>query len=143
MGDQAKGQDPFVRLRQAGFRLTAPRLQAARLFERSGRWMSPQELHQEAAERGARVGLTTVYRMLEAMASVGLAKRYAQEGRAYRYVFCRPSHHHHLICRACGRVQDIDECSVLPPPRQDFHVEAHALDFFGLCQACYEGGMNL
>ena len=132
--------DRFAPLRQAGFRLTAPRLRAAELFADSGRWMSPQELYQEAEERHIHVGLTTVYRLLEAMSSVGLARRFVQEGRAYRYVYCHPGHHHHLICRSCGRVEDLDECLVHPPKRGDFHIEGHMLDFFGLCSECYREG---
>ncbi|MGE5589434.1 MAG: Fur family transcriptional regulator [Bacillota bacterium] len=130
--------DTFDALRRGGFRLTAPRLRAAELFADAGRWMSPQELHREAAGQGVDVGLTTVYRLLEAMTAVGLARRFAQDGRAYRYVYCHPSHHHHLICRSCGRVEDVDECLVKAPRHGTFHVESHVLDFFGLCDQCYQ-----
>ncbi len=135
--------DRFDALRRGGFRLTAPRLRAAELFADAGHWMSPQELHQEAAGQGVDVGLTTVYRLLEAMTSVGLARRFAQDGRAYRYVYCHPSHHHHLICRSCGRVEEVDECLVRAPRRRTFHVETHVLDFFGLCEACYQKAQEL
>lgn len=130
-------QDRFAALRQGGFRLTAPRLRVAELFADGNRWISPQELYHEAEARGINVGLTTVYRLLEAMSAVGLARRFAQEGRAYRYVYCHPGHHHHWICRACGHVEEIEECLVQPPKQKGFHVEGHVLDFFGLCDDCY------
>lgn len=142
MMDTDHPADRFEALHAAGFRLTAPRLRAAEVFADSGRWMTPQELYQEAEARRIRVGLTTVYRLLEAMSSVGLARRFAQAGRAYRFVFCHPGHHHHFICRGCGRVEDLDECLVTPPKQRDLHVESHVLDFFGLCDACYRKEAN-
>ena len=123
------------RLRAAGMRMTDQRRRLVELFASLGHWCTPQELYAEAEEAGQRPGLATVYRLIEALAEIGLCKSFVQGDRTVRYVFCPPFHHHHLICLDCGRVANVTDCHV-DAPRADFKVSAHAVDFFGTCSAC-------
>lgn len=124
------------RLREAGMRVTGERRRLVDLFAALGRWCTPQELYEEARRAGLRPGLATVYRLIEALVDVGLCKPMVKEDRMIRYVFCPPYHHHHLICQACGRVQDVDECHVAAPADTGFDIRVHTADFFGLCGSC-------
>jgi Fur family ferric uptake transcriptional regulator len=122
----------------AGLRLTGARRRLLGVFAGLGRWCTPQELHAAAKDQGCSVGLATVYRFLGTLLEHGLCRAFPQPDGSTRYVLCPPGHHHHLICRRCGRVADVADCRV-EAPAGDFLVEEHAIDFFGLCPACRGG----
>jgi Fur family ferric uptake transcriptional regulator len=100
--------------------------------------VTPQELHLAAERSGLTPGLATVYRLVDALAAAGLCRAFPQPDRSIRYVYCPPGHHHHLICEGCGQVRDVADCRVAPPPA-GFHVRTHTVDFFGLCERCWQG----
>jgi Fe2+ or Zn2+ uptake regulation protein len=129
--------DVWLRLRAAGLRVTPMRRQLVDLFAGLGRWVTPQELHRAAEGAGLAPGLATVYRLIDALAAAGLCRAFPQADRSVRYVYCPPGHHHHLICEGCGRVRDLRECRV-PPPPEAFHVRTHTVDFYGLCERCWQ-----
>jgi Fur family ferric uptake transcriptional regulator len=57
---------------------------------------------------------------------------------------CNPVHHHHLVCRRCGRVVEIDACAVelwasRVAQRYGFTITDHQADVFGVCAACQSG----
>jgi Fe2+ or Zn2+ uptake regulation protein len=135
VGEDALVGDVCARLRAAGMRVTPQRRRLVALFASLGHWCTPQELFAEAAAVGQRQGLATVYRLIEALEEIGLCRSFAQTDHTLRYVFCPPFHHHHLICRDCGRVDDLRDCHV-PEPRGEFAISDHAVDFFGTCHQC-------
>jgi Fur family ferric uptake transcriptional regulator len=104
------------------------------------RWLTPREVHMAARRAGLRVGLATVYRVLELLNGLGLAQAIADASGCVRFVLCAPGHHDHLVCRACGRVVDVVPCRVRPPRGTGFHIDGHALTFFGRCPDCAAGG---
>lgn len=123
------------RLRQKNMRLTQPRLKVLEAFLKSRRLQTPQEIFNDAQSQGINIGLTTVYRMLEALSELSLARALLIRGEI-RYVFCPPEHHHHLICNNCGLVQEVFECPVCQLPTGSFKPQSHQLDFYGLCVHC-------
>lgn len=136
MGIEAgEASEVWDRLHDFGLRLTPIRRDLVRLFAGLDRWTTPQELYEQAERAGLRPGLATVYRLVEALTAAGLCRAYPQPNRSVRYVFCPPYHHHHFICRSCGRVVDLRDCRV-DAPDLPFEVEDHVVDFFGLCTDC-------
>ncbi|MCL6626022.1 Fur family transcriptional regulator [Alicyclobacillus shizuokensis] len=122
-------------LHEQNFRLTRERQSLLELFVQSERMLTPAQLHEWAQEHGARVGLTTVYRLLEVLTKVGAAMPFLVDGNVY-YAFCSDGHHHHFVCLSCHRVHEIRECpSFLHVPRE-FQVESHRADLFGTCPHC-------
>ena len=103
-------------------------------------FVSAQELHRRLEDEGVRVGLATVYRQLNALADAGAADTIRLEGQQLYRLCGDDGHHHHLVCRACGRTVEID------PPSESwlrriagdhgFTVESHTLEVFGLCSDC-------
>ncbi|HEX2357226.1 MAG TPA: transcriptional repressor, partial [Micromonosporaceae bacterium] len=69
---------------------------------------SAQELHAMLRGRGERVGLTTVYRTLQALADVGEVDVMRPPGGEHLYRRCSEGHHHHLVCRSCGRAVEVE-----------------------------------
>jgi Fe2+ or Zn2+ uptake regulation protein len=90
------------------------------------------------------VDTVSIYRTLETLEGSGLAHRIASVGG---FLPCRLDHHHgchhHLICRQCGLVAEVDcpgmedvERSAAAESR--FRIERHLVEFVGLCPACLE-----
>ena len=100
-----------------------------------------QEIHDDLRHRGDRVGLTTVYRTLQAMTEAGEldAIRSAEGETAYRR--CSTGHHHHLVCRNCGRTVEVSGPAVetwasAVAQQHGFRDVSHDLEIFGTCGDC-------
>ena len=132
-----------ARLQAHGHRLTAPRQTIIAALHDAGRYCTAQQLYERL--RGRSVGLASVYRTLELLADLGLASKRAEDGGEASYLYCSPTHHHHVICTGCGVVREID-ADFCPAPTviaaveaaTDFRIEQHTLDFHGRCAACRE-----
>ena len=129
------------RLQAAGERVTSQRLEVAEALATASSQLSAEELWNRLRGGDSNLGRATVFRALEALVAAGLARRLELEDHVYRYVACRPEHHHHLACRECGKVQDIPESFVEPVARSvaaalGFQVDDARLDFYGRCASC-------
>jgi Fur family transcriptional regulator, ferric uptake regulator len=100
-----------------------------------------QEIHDDLRQHGERVGLTTVYRTLQAMTEAGEldALRTAEGETAYRR--CSTGHHHHLVCRSCGRTVEVSGPAVekwanAVAEQHRFRDVSHDLEIFGTCSSC-------
>ena len=100
-----------------------------------------QEIHDDLRRLGERVGLTTVYRTLQAMTEAGEldALRTAEGETAYRR--CSTGHHHHLVCRSCGRTVEVSGPAVetwanAVAEQHRFRDVSHDLEIFGTCNNC-------
>ncbi len=102
---------------------------------------SAQELHAAMREAGDRVGLATVYRTLQAMAAEGAIDMLrTDEGEAV-YRACTTGHHHHLVCRGCGRTVEVEGPAVerwaeRVSDEHGFTDVSHTLEIFGTCPQC-------
>ncbi|MEO7070071.1 MAG: transcriptional repressor [Nostocoides sp.] len=122
-------------------RPTRQRAAIAEVLSANEGFQSAQELHAKLTSRGTRVGLATVYRALQSMATDGGADvRRTDDGEAL-YRACSEGHHHHLVCRVCGRTVEIDGPAV---EQWTAHVSAehgfsdvdHTLELLGTCADC-------
>lgn len=101
-----------------------------------------QELVRELAPRG--VGRATVFRTLDLLVERDVLSRIhgiEQGSRCVRYTACAPTHHHHLTCRGCGRVEEIRatglETRIARLARaHGYEALEHGLEIEGLCAAC-------
>ncbi len=87
------------------------------------------------------LGRATVFRTVEMLVSQGLLNRIDFADGRHTYRACGDNHHHHLTCKQCHRVIDIDVC--LPTEelekisrQNDFIIEGHSLTLFGFCSDC-------
>ena len=104
--------------------------------------LSGQELHRELIIGEKEMGLTTVYRNLQVLMKTGLIRsRHLPTGEVLYTPVERDIHH--LTCVQCGETSKIDGCPVkdIHEPKQvnkKFQLLFHTLEFFGLCQNCYQ-----
>ncbi len=102
---------------------------------------SAQDLHALLRERGDGVGLATVYRALQALVEDGQVDVLRSSDGEAVYRRCSPVHHHHLVCRVCGRTVEVAD----PPVERwaariaaehGFADVQHQVEVFGTCGAC-------
>ncbi|MDP9443148.1 MAG: transcriptional repressor [Actinomycetota bacterium] len=102
---------------------------------------SAQEIHDLLKRRGEPVGLTTVYRTLQALADAGEVDVLRHTDGEALYRRCSAGHHHHLVCRNCGRTVEVAGPTVerwadKVAAEHGFADVSHTLEVFGTCGDC-------
>ena len=102
---------------------------------------SAQEIHAALKSRGDDVGLTTVYRTLQALVDAGEVDVLRTPDGESVYRQCSSGHHHHLVCRSCGLTVEIEGPAVESWARKTarthgFAEVEHTLEIFGTCRSC-------
>ncbi len=122
-------------------RATRQRAAVAAVLDDVDDFRSAQDLHDILKQRGESVGLTTVYRTLQALADAGEVDMLrTDEGEAV-YRRCSQGHHHHLVCRSCGRTVEVEGPAVerwadRVAAENGFTEVSHTLEIFGTCASC-------
>ena len=111
-------------------------------LDASTEFVSAQRLHARLHDAGSPIGLATVYRALGDLAAEGDADSLqSPEGEALYRTCATGGHHHHLICRVCGKTVEIaaDEVESWAhdvAAQNGFTAPSHVVDVFGLCAEC-------
>ena len=127
-------------LRDHGLRVTRPRLAVLDVLTQGGH-LEVEEITRQVRDRLASVSTQGVYDVLGALSRAGLARRIEPAGSPARYEARVGDNHHHIVCRNCGVIQDID-CVVGERPCLDtggghgFAVDEAEVTFWGLCPPC-------
>lgn len=122
-------------------RPTRQQAAVAELLGRCDDFTSAQTVHARLREAGEGVGLATVYRALQAMVEAGTVDVLrTDEGEAV-YRACSTHHHHHLVCRDCGRTVEVEGPAVEQwtdrvAAEHGFTGVTHTLEIFGTCADC-------
>jgi Fur family ferric uptake transcriptional regulator len=125
----------------SGVRPTRQRRAVAAALEDFDDFRSAQEIHEALKAAGDNVGLSTVYRALQAMADAGELDMLRSEGGEAVYRRCSGSHHHHLVCRVCGATVEVEGPTVERWTRavaeeHGYSDVSHTLEIFGTCTRC-------
>jgi Fur family ferric uptake transcriptional regulator len=102
---------------------------------------SAQQVYDDLRSAGDRVGLATVYRTLQAMADAGEVDTLRTDDGETLFRKCGPQHHHHLVCRKCGRTVEVEGPSVerwasTAAADNGFTEVTHVVELFGHCPDC-------
>jgi Fur family ferric uptake transcriptional regulator len=130
------------RLRASGLRVTSARL-AILGAVRDGDHPSVDEVAKLTRDRVGHVTVQAVYEALGALAAAGLVRRIEPAGSPARYEGRVGDNHHHLVCRGCGAIADVD-CVVghapclEPATRGGFAIDEAEVTFWGLCDQCQQ-----
>jgi Fe2+ or Zn2+ uptake regulation protein len=128
------------RLRERGLRATSQRLVMHRLVRERNRHLIAEELLDETSSRLPGISLPTVYSTLELFEELGIVRRVNGGGGTLLWD-TRGDDHHHLVCRRCGRVEDIDTPLDLSGARRSagragFVADRAEVVVSGLCADC-------
>ncbi|MGC3995308.1 MAG: Fur family transcriptional regulator [Propionicimonas sp.] len=122
-------------------RNTRQRTEIRQAVEALANFATAQDIHDRLRHEGSGVGLATVYRTLQALASAGELDAIRTPDGQVAYRTCSPGHHHHLICRSCGRTVEVSIPSLEAQVRtlaaqEGFAQVDHEVEFFGTCADC-------
>jgi Fur family ferric uptake transcriptional regulator len=125
-------------------RNTRQRGEVLALLEELDDFRTAQQLHHDLGRRGAKVGLTTVYRTLQLLVDAGDVDTMRLPSGEQLYRRCGRSHHHHLVCRRCGTTVEVEGPAVERwadrlAAEHGFTEVQHTLEIFGTCPRCAGG----
>ena len=132
--------DPAEHLRQHGIQVTAQRLAVLRAVSGQPHVTADGVAEAVRAEIGA-ISLQSVYDALSLLVSEGLIRRIQPAGSAARFEDRVGDNHHHLICRVCGRLVDVD-CAVGSAPclsaadDRGYEIDEAEVAYWGRCPDC-------
>ena len=133
--------DLRAKLRGKDRKLTKPREEILELLGKEEHPVTAKTIHEKLTKS---CDLVTVYRSLKMLESMNLVKRFDFGDNTARYeLICSDDHghHHHLICKECRTVVEIEECfdpklESRIAKKHGFKNVTHQLEFFGLCSSC-------
>ncbi|MFF2408937.1 Fur family transcriptional regulator [Streptomyces sp. NPDC058092] len=123
-------------------RSTRQRAAVAAALDEVAEFRSAQELHDVLKHRGDSVGLTTVYRTLQSLADAGeVDVLRTTEGESVYRRCSTGDHHHHLVCRMCGKAVEVEGPAVEQwaetiAAQHGYVNVAHTVEIFGTCSEC-------
>lgn len=122
-------------------RTTRQRTAVAAVFDELEGFHSVQQVHARLRAAGDSVGLSTVYRAVQSLAEDGELDSIRTGSGEALYRRCSTRHHHHLVCRGCGRTVEVagpavEQWADRVADEHGFADVSHTLEIFGTCVAC-------
>ncbi len=133
-------QDVERMLREADLRVTSPRLAVLSAVHELPH-ADTDAILRAARQRLGAVSHQAVYDVLRALTDAGLVRRIQPQGSVARYEARVGDNHHHVVCRSCGSIADVD-CAVGQAPcltasdDAGFEIDEAEVVYWGRCAAC-------
>ena len=133
-------QDPVAQLRDAGLRVTRPRLAVIEALGRQPHADADSIAEAARAELGT-VSTQAIYDVLKAFTAAGLVRRIEPAGSPARFELRVGDNHHHVVCRSCGAIADVD-CAHGSAPcltasdDHGFSIDEAEVTYWGICPEC-------
>jgi Fur family transcriptional regulator, stress-responsive regulator len=128
-------------LRSRGLRVTRPRLAVLEVLDTNPGHLDVEQITTKVRRQLDSVSIQAVYDVLGALSRAGLARRIEPAGSPARFERRAGDNHHHVVCRGCGEIADVD-CAVGEAPCLDpsqahgYELDEAEVTFWGLCPAC-------
>ncbi|WP_203907033.1 Fur family transcriptional regulator [Rhizocola hellebori] len=129
-----------------GLRVTKPRLTVLDILSRGGH-LEVEEVTRQVRAHLDSVSTQAIYDVLGVLTRAGLARRIEPAGSPALYEARVNDNHHHIVCRACGAIVDVEgaigESPCLDPPHtHGYDIDETEVTFWGLCPGCRELAVN-
>ena len=126
-------------LKSSGLKATLPRIRILEVFQKTQRrHMTAEDVYKTLLAEGSDIGLATVYRVLMQFEQAGLLSRNHFESGKSVFELNQGSHHDHLVCLDCGRVEEFFDPEIESRQRavaqaRGFELQDHALSLYAAC----------
>ena len=133
-------------LKKAGLKATVPRLKILEILEENReQHLRAEDVYKALLESDEDIGLATVYRVLTQFEAAGLVSRHHFEGGHSVFELDEGGHHDHILCTACGRVDEflddaIEERQRVIAEKAGYKITDHSLYIYGVCAECQKQG---
>ena len=127
-------------IRKAGLKVTLPRVKILEILENSeARHVSAEDVYKQLLANDEEIGLATVYRVLTQFEGAGLVERHQFDGGHSVFELNRGTHHDHIVCIRCGKVEEFVDESIEKRQREiatekGFQIADHSLVIYGECK---------
>jgi Fur family ferric uptake transcriptional regulator len=129
-------------LKKAGLKITLPRVKILQILENAtSHHLSAEDVYRVLLESDEDIGLATVYRVLTQFQEAGLVIRHNFEGGHSVFELDHGTHHDHLVCVKCGKVEEFID-AVIEDRQKDiaekagYRITYHSLNMYGICPEC-------
>lgn len=131
-------------LKEKGFKLTPQRRCVLNtILNSDGKHLSAEEIYDLVKESCPEIGLATVYRTMQVLDELGLVYKHNFDDGRIRYEITQNEdhQHHHLVCKKCGKVIEVEEdlleqLETQVENKYSFSITDHNVKFFGYCSYC-------
>ncbi len=128
-------------LNDVKLRATPARIAIMKYFEREDKPADVQMLIDYLKKQKINADPATIFRIVNTFTEKGLTRQISLNEGKYRYELADKHDHHHLICEACGNIEDMTDCNIDDlekdiKKKKGFNVKSHSLEFFGICKSC-------
>ena len=129
-------------LKNTGLKATLPRLKIREIFQTGGlRHMTAEDVFRILLNERSDIGLATVYRVLTQFEQAGILERSHFESGKAVYELNEGTHHDHLICTSCGKVEEFYDAEIerrqqMIAKDKGWILQDHAMSLYGLCGDC-------
>jgi len=129
-------------LKNTGLKATLPRLKILEIFQTgSQRHMTAEDVFRVLLNEHSDIGLATVYRVLTQFEQAGILERSHFESGKAVYELNEGTHHDHLICTSCGKVEEFYDAEIerrqqMIAKDKGWILQDHAMSLYGLCGDC-------
>jgi len=134
--------DKIDELKSTGLKATLPRLKILEIFQ-SGeqRHMTAEDVYRVLLNHHSDIGLATVYRVLTQFEQAGILERSHFESGKAVYELNEGTHHDHLVCTSCGKVEEFYDAEIerrqqMVAKDKGWTLQDHAMSLYGLCADC-------
>lgn len=130
---------PLEDLKHTGLKATGPRLKILQVFQQATqRHLTAEDVYRVLLLEHSDIGLATVYRVLTQFEQAGILSRSHFESDKAVYELCDGTHHDHLVCLDCGRVEEffdaeIEKRQAAIAKAKGFQIADHALSLYASC----------
>ena len=134
--------DMIDELKSTGLKATLPRLKILEIFQKGDpRHMTAEDVFRILLLEHSDIGLATVYRVLMQFEQAGILERSHFESGKAVYELNEGSHHDHLVCTSCGKVEEFYDAEIerrqqLVTKNRGWVLQDHAMSLYGLCADC-------
>ena len=126
-------------IKSSGLKATLPRIRILEVFQKTAlRHMTAEDVYKALLQEGSDIGLATVYRVLMQFEQAGILSRNHFEAGKALFELNEGTHHDHLVCLDCGRVEEFYDSEIEKRQRsiakaRGFELQDHALAMYALC----------
>lgn len=130
------------KFKKSGYKLTNQRKAVIEvLIENEHQFLSAEDIFIKSKEKCSQTDLSTIYRNLDVLENIGIIHRTNMDmGSSLYQITCSSGHHHHIICKICGKTGVIDFCPIddikSSITLNDFTVTDHKIELYGYCKNC-------
>lgn len=134
--------DKIDELKSTGLKATLPRLKILEIFQSGDqRHMTAEDVYRVLLNHHSDIGLATVYRVLTQFEQAGILERSHFESGKAVYELNEGTHHDHLVCTSCGKVEEFYDAEIerrqqMVAKDKGWTLQDHAMSLYGLCADC-------